>query len=124
LAIEFYSGGYQRDRLRAEVEQNFPSNSNTSAPTSTSVPHTHKTPTTPRLPATKIPKVVDLTQPLAPTPLPVTHEVCYVCDNRHPPGCVLQAHPDTNLKPNIAWKDSPSGKAITKLKGPNASIDI
>ena len=37
--------GYQRDRLRAEVKQNFPSTSKTSVPTSqTSVPNTsHKT---------------------------------------------------------------------------------
>jgi len=26
--------------------------------------------------------------------------------------------------PNIAWKDTLSGKAITKIKGPNASLDI
>ena len=58
--------GYQRDRLRAEVKQNFPSNHNTSVQTISSVPTTsHRTSTnskTSRLPATKTPKVVDMTQ--------------------------------------------------------------
>jgi len=43
---------------------------------------------------------------------------------RHPHGCVLQSHPHANNNPSIAWKDSPSGNAITKIKGPNASLDI
>jgi len=96
LAIEFYSG-YINGTVYVEVKQNFPSTSNTSVPTCASVPSTSdKTPTpkTSRLPATKIPKVVDLTQPQAPSL--ATHEVCYVCGKRHPTGCVIQAHPDAS----------------------------
>ena len=56
--------------------------------------------------------------------LAVNVDLCYVCGKRHPPRCALKAHPDANHNPNIAWKDSPSGKAIVKIKGPKASIDI
>jgi len=51
-------------------------------------------------------------------------DLCYVFEKRHPPGCSLRAHPDANLNPNIAWKDYPTGKAIVKIKGPKAFIDI
>jgi len=128
--------GFQRDRLRAELKQNFPPQAlqSTSAITSvhTSSMAANKTSSNSARPAR--PNVSKPTsnsgeantvtsKPTSVTPA-INVDLCYVCGKRHPPGCALKAHPDANLNPNIAWKDSPSGKAIIKIKGPKASIDI
>jgi len=40
------------------------------------------------------------------------------------PGVFFNQHPDANNNPGVAWKDSSSGKSITKIKAPNTSLDI
>ena len=111
---------YQRDKLRTEIKQNFPRNSNpTVSSAGTSAATINQRPTT-KSPTLKSNKVVETGQSSIPAPInastTITHELCYVCGKCHPPGCVLQAHADANNNPGIAWKDSPTSKAITKIK--------
>ena len=111
--------GFKRDRLRAEVKQNLP-------PQDIHNISTISTVSSSAVAATKINTNVDelTTVPFKSsvnTPA-INLDLCYVYGKRHPPGCALRAHSDAG--PNIAWKDSPTGKAIVKIKGPKAFIDI
>ena len=49
---------------------------------------------------------------------------CTYCGKVHPVGCVLKSHPDANQNTAIPWKDSPTGKAIIRLKGAGATLEI
>ena len=128
--------GFQRDRLRAELKQNFPQQALTNTTTITSVQTSSMAATksssssvrparpTVSKPTSNSGEATTVTSKPTSNSLAVNVDLCYVCGKRHPPGCALKAHPDANHNPNIAWKDSPSGKAIVKIKGPKASIDI
>ena len=70
------------------------------------------------------PKTPSTRSPTTGTPTIPTYPTCTYCGKTHQPGCGLTAHPDANHNTSIPWSESVNGKAITRLKGPGASLDI
>jgi hypothetical protein len=70
------------------------------------------------------PKTASTRSPTTGTPANPAYPTCTYCGKVHQPGCGLTSHPDANHNTTIPWSESVNGKAITRLKGPGASLDI
>ena len=116
----------QRDKLRAEVKQNFPHNSNSnptvsSGSTSANINRPVTNIRSSRAPAHKIQKVLETehTSTLAvhTSSTFVKYEICYVCGKCYHPRCVLQIPIKTQKSTPISGgKSVPLVKQLQKLK--------